>query len=120
GTYPPEPLENGVFMSGWDAPVAFEADRSFVHPPSLFDELEARFGALRFDDVDEFHADRAGFHEELPEVLVERIARKIELARHLVGSRELDVLALYFGESDTASHHLFSLHDAGSPRNPGF
>jgi len=29
-TWPPERLEHGVFVSGWDAPVAFEADRSFM------------------------------------------------------------------------------------------
>ena len=50
---PPEPLERGVFISGWDSPVAFEADRSFVHPPALFDAMRARFGPVRFDDVDE-------------------------------------------------------------------
>jgi predicted AlkP superfamily phosphohydrolase/phosphomutase len=120
GTYPPEPLAHGVFMSGWDAPVAFEADRSFVHPPELWDELERRFGAIRFDDVDEFHADRPGFHETLPAILEKRVERKIELARYLARARELDVLGLYFGESDTASHHLHSLHDARSPRNPGY
>jgi predicted AlkP superfamily phosphohydrolase/phosphomutase len=120
GTYPPEPLTRGVFMSGWDAPVAFEADRSFVHPPALYDELTRRFGAIRFDDVDEFHADREGFHRDLPGVLVRRIDRKLELARHLLRSREIEVLGLYFGESDTASHHLHSLHDARSPRNPGY
>ena len=31
-TWPPERLEHGVFISGWDAPVAFEADASFVWP----------------------------------------------------------------------------------------
>lgn len=119
GTYPPEPLSHGVFMSGWDAPVAFEADRTFVHPPALYDELTARFGAIRFDDVDEFHADREGFHDALPDVLVRRIARKVELARHLLETRSIEVFGLYFGESDTASHHLYSLHDPRSPRNPG-
>lgn len=120
GTYPPEPLRNGLFMSGWDAPVAFEADRSFVHPPSLHDELKARFGNIRFDDVDEFHADRDGFHAELGDALVRRIERKVALSLYLLERRELDVFAVYFGESDTASHHLYSLYDAKSPRNPGW
>ncbi len=33
-TCPPERLAHGVFISGWDSPVAFEADRSFVWPRS--------------------------------------------------------------------------------------
>lgn len=119
GTYPPEPLKRGLFMSGWDAPVAFEADRSFVHPPSLHDELEARFGSIRFDDVDEFHADREGFHDELGDALVRRIEKKLALSSYLLARYELDVFAIYFGESDTASHHLYSLFDERSPRNPG-
>ena len=65
GTYPPEPLQHGVFASGWDAPVAFAADASFIWPRSLHAELVQRFGAQTFDDVDEFHADAPGFHDAL-------------------------------------------------------
>ncbi len=57
-TFPPERLEHGVFMSGWDAPVAFEADRRFVWPRALHDTLTRHFGPLRFDEVDQFHADK--------------------------------------------------------------
>ena len=118
GTYPPEPLEHGIFISGWDAPVAFEADRSFVHPPALHDELVARFGPQRFGDVDEFDADAPGWHERLPEALCARIDRRLELSKHLLRLREWDLFAIYFGEADTASHHLWSLHDSRSPRRP--
>lgn len=118
-TYPPDPLEHGIFVSGWDAPVAFEADRSFVHPPSLHDRLVERFGELRFDDVDEFEADRPGWHLRLPDALVARVERKVELASYLLDADDWDLFALYVGETDTASHHLVSLHDAESPRNPG-
>src|SRR5688572_19403001 len=48
GTYPPEPLEHGVFASGWDAPVAFSADASFIWPRTLHAELVQRFGAQTF------------------------------------------------------------------------
>jgi len=119
-TWPPEPLERGVFVSGWDSPVAFEADRSFVHPPSLHDEMTARFGPSRFDDVDEFDAERPGWHERLPAQLAARIARKVELASWLLDRERWDLFAFYFGESDTAAHHLWAFHDPGSPRHrPG-
>jgi predicted AlkP superfamily phosphohydrolase/phosphomutase len=122
-TWPPERLEHGIFMSGWDAPVAFEADRSFVWPPALHDALVARFGPLLFDDVGEFDADAPGWHEALPAALEARIEKKTALGEHLLAtdapSGGWDVFALYFGESDTAAHHLWAHHDAQSPRHPG-
>lgn len=116
-TWPPERLERGLFMSGWDSPVAFEADASFVHPPSLHDEIRARFGPVRFDDVDELDAESPGWHARLPGKLADRVERKTELARWLLGRRDWDLFAFYFGESDTASHHLWALHDPASPRH---
>ena len=118
GTWPPERLEHGVFVSGWDAPVAFEADRSFMWPPSLYDETVDRFGAPSFDDVDEFHADAPGWTERLPGALVSRVGRKADWARWLLDRQDWDVFALYFGESDTASHYLWAQHDPDSPRRP--
>ena len=118
GTYPPERLRHGVYMSGWDAPVAFEADASFVWPRALHREIVARFGPSRFDDVNEFEADAPGWHAQLPAALCRRIERRVELARWLLSQRAFDVFAIYFGESDTAAHHLWSLHDPCSPRRP--
>lgn len=118
GTYPPERLSHGVFVSGWDAPVAFEADRSFVWPPALYDEITARFGPPRFDDVDEFDADAPGWHARLPAALCTRIEKRTQLARFLLQKQPWDLFAIYFGESDTAAHHLWSLHDPCSPRRP--
>lgn len=117
-TWPPDQLDSGVFISGWDAPVAFEADRSFVWPPSVHDAIVERFGATRFDDVGEFDADQPGWHDALPAKLCERIERKTELARWLLGRGDWDLFAFYFGESDTAGHHLWAHHDPTSPRHP--
>jgi predicted AlkP superfamily phosphohydrolase/phosphomutase len=117
-TWPPEELEHGAFVSGWDAPVAFEADRSFMWPPSLYDETVQRFGPPTFDDVDEFHADAPGWVDRLPIALERRVARKSEWARWLLGRQQWDVFAVYFGESDTASHYLWAHHDPQSPRRP--
>lgn len=117
-TWPPEELAHGVFVSGWDSPVAFEADRSFVWPPALHDAMRARFGDTRFDDVDEFDADAPGWHAALPDALARRVARKTELATWLLEKERWDLFAFYFGESDTAAHHLWALHDPASPRHP--
>ena len=117
-TYPPPRLRRGVFISGWDSPVAFEADRTFVWPPALHDRLRARFGPWRFDDADEMNADAPGWHERLPGLLEARIAHKVEVARWLMEHETWDLFALYFGESDTASHHLWAFHDPSSPRSP--
>jgi predicted AlkP superfamily phosphohydrolase/phosphomutase len=117
-TWPPEQLERGIFVSGWDAPVAFEADRSFIWPPSLFEETKRRFGTPSFDDVDEFNADTPGWIERLPSQLESRVARKTDWAKWLLENQDWDVFALYFGESDTASHYLWSHHDPRSPRRP--
>ena len=116
GTYPPEPLEHGVFISGWDSPVALDADRSFVHPSAMFDAIARRFGPMTFDDVDEFGADSPGWHRRLPAALEARIERKTALAEWLLNDRAWDLFAIYFGESDTAAHHLFSIYDERSPR----
>lgn len=118
GTWPPERFAHGVFVSGWDSPVAFEADRSFVWPESFYDALRARSGGVRFDDVDELAAETPGWHTALPDALVARVERKRELAAWLLDERDWDVFAFYFGESDTAAHYLWSLHDPQSPRRP--
>jgi predicted AlkP superfamily phosphohydrolase/phosphomutase len=117
-TWPPEELEHGIFVSGWDAPVAFEADRSFMWPPSLYDETVLRFGTPVFDDVDEFHADDPGWVDRLAPALERRIERKTAWARWLLERQDWDAFAVYFGESDTASHYLWAHHDPQSPRRP--
>ncbi|MBK8170975.1 MAG: alkaline phosphatase family protein [Sandaracinaceae bacterium] len=117
-TWPPEQWTRGAFISGWDSPVAFEADDSFVWPRALHREIQERFGSIRFDDVDEFEADTNGWHERLPHALVARIEHKTQLASWLLDKCEWDAFAFYFGESDTAAHYLWSLHDEGSPRHP--
>ena len=118
GTYPPERLTNGLAISGWDSPVAFEADRSFVWPPAAFDAITKRFGRIRFDEVDEFDTDASRFHDTLGAALANKVDRDCALYEHLLADRSWDVFACYFGETDTAAHHLFGCFDPRSPRHP--
>lgn len=118
GTFPPERLQRGCYISGWDAPVAFEVDASFVWPRALYREIVTRFGPERFDEVDQFAADAPGWHSQLATALCNHIERRVSLGRWLLERERFDMFAIYFGESDTASHHLWSLHDPQSPRRP--
>lgn len=118
GTYPPERFGRGLAISGWDSPVAFEADRSFVWPPAAYDALVARFGPMRFDEVDEFDTAGPSYHDRLGARLSDKVARRADLYAHLLAERSWDVFACYFGETDTASHHLFGCFDPRSPRHP--
>jgi predicted AlkP superfamily phosphohydrolase/phosphomutase len=118
GTYPPERLRHGLCISGWDAPVSFEADASFVWPRALYAQLTRHFGALSFDEVNQFRADEPFWHDTLGDRLAAKIARRTQLAEHLLAMRRWHTFAFYFGESDTASHYLYSLFDDDSPRRP--
>ncbi|QQR90291.1 MAG: alkaline phosphatase family protein [Myxococcales bacterium] len=117
-TWPPEELEHGYFISGWDAPVAFEADDSYIWPPKLRDTINRKFGKINFDTVDEFHTEAKDWHAQLPAALCTRIEKKTELVSFLLDQKLWDAFAVYFGESDTASHHLWNFYDANSPRRP--
>lgn len=117
-TYPPERLA-GYQISGWDSPVTAAGDRSFVYPPSLYDELCREFGdeILRFEAIDEF-ARGDDFYERAARRLPQSIRRKAEMASFLLRHRPVDVALFYFGETDTAAHHFWAFHDERSPRRP--
>ncbi len=117
GTWPPERLRHGVVVSGWDAPVA-RAGVPPCWPPELAEDLAARGGEVAGDDVDEFAARRKGWHDALASRLSDRIERRLDLARWLLRRRSWDVFLVYFGEGDTAAHHLWAHFDPASPRRP--
>ena len=114
GTYPPEPI-NGYMVSGFDTPVTTRADESFVHPPAFADEVAAA-GGFPFADFQESDIG-PGWHAEACRRLCDGIARKVGLASRLLQREAWDCLMLLFGESDTAAHHFWALHDAASPRH---
>jgi predicted AlkP superfamily phosphohydrolase/phosphomutase len=117
-TYPPERLR-GYQLSGWDSPVTAQGDSSFLWPRSLHAELTKRFGVehLRFDSIDEFR-DHPQWYEQAITALVASIRRRTEMACWLLRHHPTDVAAFYFGEADTAAHHLWAFHDEASPRRP--
>lgn len=117
--YPPEPLRDGIFISGFDTPVATAIDPSFVHPRRLHGELSRRHGPLVISDLNEVRIGR-GWHERALDVLLRDVARRGEIALDLVARGPWDAFFVLFGESDTAGHHFWWLHDEHSPRHrPG-
>ncbi len=115
GTYPPEPV-NGVMVAGFDSPVATSIDRSFVHPPELYELVRA----WRFADFQE-HDIGDGWHAMALDRLLDKIEDKSRIAVDLFQSEPWDFFMVVFGESDTVSHHFWMFHDPNSPRHrPGF
>jgi len=118
-SYPPEELPGGLFVSGFDTPVATAIDPSFVHPRGLHAELTRRHGPLVISDLNEVRIGE-GWHEEALGVLLRDVARRGEIALDLLRRERWDLFFVLFGESDTAGHHFWWLHDPGSPRHrPG-
>ena len=117
GTYPPPRLKNGWFVSGWDAPVAFSGDASFVSPPELHKDIHNRFGDQLFDELDQFHADAPDFLPKLEEHLIAKVEKQTALCSWLIDQRPWDVVLAYFGQADTACHFLWGQSDTESPRH---
>ncbi len=118
GTFPPPKLEHGVVISGWDAPVAFDRSARYCEPASLHRLIEARFGSYGFDESNAFRPVGSSWYQQLGATLSAKVDRHAAIGSWLLNSRHWDVFALYFGESDGASHHLWSLFDPRSPRRP--
>lgn len=114
-TYPPETV-NGFMVSGFDSPVATCIDRSFVHPPDLYEEVRG----WRFADFQETRIG-PGWHAAALPRLLDSIAKKEAIARKLFRQEPWDFFMVVFGEADTAGHHFWLFQDDHSPRHqPGF
>ena len=113
-TWPPYPV-NGVMVSGFDSPVSTGIDGSFCHPPEIYDELQRRFGGLKFADFQESVVD-SDWLQDARRLLLSEIDRKQQIGTWLLEQEEWDCFMLLFGESDTASHHFWRFYDEESPR----
>ncbi|MCB9777319.1 MAG: alkaline phosphatase family protein [Alphaproteobacteria bacterium] len=116
-TWPPDDID-GVVVSGFDSPVSTGIDGSFCHPPSLYAELQRRFGGLKFADFQESDIGE-GWHAAALACLRREIPRKEAIASWLLGQERWDLFMLLFGESDTVCHHFWMFHDERSPRFRG-
>lgn len=114
-TWPPEPV-NGVMISGFDSPVATSVEAMHCEPRSLHQDLERRFGGLRFADFQEGEIG-AGWHEAALASLLREVGRKEAVCRYLLDREPWDAFMVVFGESDTVAHHFWMFHDAASPRH---
>jgi predicted AlkP superfamily phosphohydrolase/phosphomutase len=113
-TYPPERV-NGFLISGFDSPVTTGIDRSFVCPPELYDEIRRAVGPYEITDFQELHTG-PGWHDAALGKLLHAAGRRSEIAAYLLDSGAWDCFFVHFGESDTAAHHFWALHDPYSPR----
>ncbi len=116
-TWPPEPLSGGQ-VSGFDSPVAVRVTPSACNPRSLHSDIgRAVDGEVRFSDFPEFRK-RPGWQERAVRSLLDGIEAKEKMAVSLLrDGPPFDLFAVLFGESDTAAHHFWHLHDPGSPRH---
>src|SRR5262249_45670461 len=105
-SFPPEELRGGIFISGFDSPVATAIDSSFVRPRSLHAELTRRFGPLVISDLNEARIGD-GWHARALATLTGDVARRGEIALHLLRRDPWDAFFVLFGESDTAGHHFW-------------
>jgi predicted AlkP superfamily phosphohydrolase/phosphomutase len=121
-----EPLGEieGAVLSGWTSPFSVRGGRSGCHPAWIHDALVRVMGRdyLPFDVIDQFGTrgeDGAGeAASKLEASALGRAPLALSLTReNLAGP--VDLLAVYFPEGDAAGHHLWHLHDPGSPRRRG-
>ncbi len=115
-TWPPRPLSGGQ-ISGFDSPVATRVPRSACAPPELYALIHEVLGRdLSFADFSELKKGPRWEHEAAA-ALLRGIEDKERVGLALLGRRRYDVFAWLFGESDTAAHHAWHLHDPRSPRH---
>ncbi|MFC2029897.1 alkaline phosphatase family protein [Chloroflexota bacterium] len=113
-TYPPEAV-NGVCISGFDSPVATGIDRSFVHPPELYDEIREAVGPYEITDFQETQIGPA-WHENAQRKMLHALSRRTAIASYLLDRESWDCFFVHYGESDTVAHHFWAFHDSDSPR----
>lgn len=115
-TWPPSKV-NGVIVSGFDSPVSTGIDGSFCYPPSVYTEIQEKFGGLCFADFQESDIGD-GWHEQAIETMHREVQRKTDIFSWLLSRERWDCAMIVFGESDTVSHHFWRFHDKNSPRYP--
>ncbi|MBN1354791.1 alkaline phosphatase family protein [bacterium] len=113
-TYPPDRL-NGFMISGFDSPIAVNADPTFCHPPELYHELKQKIHPYTLAGIQEIRI-HSRWHEKTAKQLLESVQKRAEIACYLIRSYRFPIHVFVFSEADTASHHFWVFHDRESPR----
>ena len=113
-SYPPEPLLPFT-ISGFDSPVAVNANASFCYPPELYATLKKRVHAYTLAGIQELRIGTQ-WHAKAAEFLPDMVVKRADIARHLLLNNQMQTVVFVFSESDTVSHHFWMHHDLESPR----
>jgi len=116
-TFPPDRLDNGIMISGFDFPgegPGSSVDARGMHPPELYAELKSTVGPHPIDAsiIKEINAGR--FDLVLERVL-ETLRKKAATARYLLQNKPWDCFMILFGESDGTGHQFWKYCDPNSP-----
>jgi len=106
-TYPPDSLDGGIVIAGFETP---DATRAMATPPEVFDELVAAFGSYTPDwtfPVGRFHADR--YWQDV----VDAIERRTTTSLHLMTKHPWDVFVVVYGSIDHLQHIYYGLGAEG-------
>lgn len=109
-TYPPRQI-NGFMIGDFLTPYG---KRDFTWPPSLLDDLEARFGPYKLYHREVYSRRGVGrVIDELFDVLKFNIA----VTRHLITSVDWDLFISHFWGTDRVQHELWHILDDRHPRH---
>jgi predicted AlkP superfamily phosphohydrolase/phosphomutase len=116
-TFPPDKLQNGIMISGFDFPG--EGPGSFVdsrgmHPPELYQELLRNVGPHPIDSsiIKEINQGR---FDVVMERILQTVNRKAATAKYLLREKPWDCFMILFGESDGSGHQFWKYCDPKSP-----
>lgn len=114
-TYPPQTV-NGALISDFLTPPG---KRDFTYPPSLLDEIEAKFGSYPlYLKTLMFSANLTGSNtERLLKELHHELRYKFAVAHYLLDKYQSDFTILHILGTDRIQHELWNLID---PRHPKY
>jgi predicted AlkP superfamily phosphohydrolase/phosphomutase len=109
--YPPPPV-NGVYISDFLTPGAVD---DWVHPATLKDEIERRFGPYPFDVVF-----RSSERDHLFEELLKMTRTRFDVAEWLLQQEAWDLFAIHEIGTDRLHHAYWKYFDRNHPKyEPG-
>ena len=109
-TYPPRPV-NGFLLTGGLTPMG----RSFAYPESLAKEITETFGDYRIWGVGGITLTEGG-EKKFINAYFTNEKRRMDMARHLMRTREWDFFMVMFEGADPLQHELWKYIDENHPR----